>query len=726
MFADAIRHHQAGRLAEAARRYHQILSVRPDFPEALNNLGNILASSSRLDDAVMHYRKALELRPNYADAHRNLGGALLQQGKLADAATSYRKTLHLGANNVEVLLNLGNILGELGKPDEAIDCYRKALVVRADFPLAYNNLGVTLCSLGRLDEAIACYLRALKIDPNLVMTLNNLASAFVAQRKPAAALDVAKRSLQVQESDEAKAILVSCLSQMQGVADQQLRPVMVRALSECWGWPQALARVCIDLVKLVPDVAGCVARAVEAWPRPLPAQALFGANGLAALAADSLLSALLDAAPICDVEIERFLTMARRALLDTACDVSDSTDGIGFYSALARQCFINEYVFSVTSEEARKADDLRTLLTAALEAGAPVPPLWLAAAAAYFPLFSLPHSDRLLEREWPAEIGTILTQQVREPAAEQHIGATVAQLTGIEDDVSLLVQRQYEENPYPRWIRVPLPHKRAVSIEENLRQMFPLADLDRSLESSRQEILVAGCGTGQQPIRTAHQFPKARILAIDLSRSSLAYAIRKTREAGLTSIEYAQADLLKLGSLPRQFDVIEAGGVLHHLADPWMGWRALLSRLRPGGFMFVGLYSSIARQQLVGLRQSISAQGYGTTAEEIRRWRQDFLNANTGVGFADGRPSDLFTISSCRDLLFHVQEHHVALAEIEVFLEENDTTFLGFDVAAGILQSYRTRFPNDRAATNLAQWQAFERENPETFVGMYQFWIRKK
>lgn len=726
IFAEAIRHHQAGRLAEAARRYRQVLDINPDFPEALNNLGNILAGSSRLDDAVMHYRKALELRPHYADAHRNLGGALLQQGKLADAAASYRNTLNFSANNLEVLLNLGNILGELGKPDEAIDCYRKALVLRSDFPLAYNNLGATLFSVGRLDEAIACYLRALEIAPNLVMVLNNLASAYLAKGNPLAALDAAKRSLQIEESDDAKAILVSCLSHAQGVSDQQLRPILIRALAECWGWPHALARVCIDLVKLDVHVAGCVARAVEAWPRPLPAQTLFGANGLAALTADSLLSALLDAAPICDVEIERFLTTARHALLDTACDAAESSDGIGFYSALARQCFINEYVFSVSSEEDQKAADLRNRLTAALAGDAPVPPLWLAAAAAYFPLFTLPDSERLLQREWPEQIRTILTQQVREPAEEHRIGATVARLTGIEDDVSLLVQRQYEENPYPRWIRVPLPHKRAATIEEYLRQMFPSADLDRSPKGGTLEILVAGCGTGQQPIRTARQFPKARILAIDLSRSSLVYAIRKTRELGVSSIDYAQADLLKLGSLGRQFDVVEAGGVLHHLADPWTGWRALLTVLRPGGFMFVGLYSSIARQELVGLRKSISAEGYGTTAEEIRRWRQDFLNANNQVGRADGRPSDLFTISSCRDLLFHVQEHHVTLTEIELFLAENNLTFLGFDVAPDILQSYRVRFPDDRAATNLAQWQAFEREHPETFFGMYQFWVRKR
>ena len=151
------------------------------------------------------------------------------------------------------------------------------------------------------------------------MALNNLASALIAQGKPAAAFNVVKRSLQIEESDDAKSIFVTCLSRARGVPDDKgLRPLVVRALSEHWGWPSDLTRICIDLVKLDPDIAGCVARAVEAWPRPLPGQTLFGANGLAAVAADPLLSALLDAAPICDIEMERFLTMARRALLDAA------------------------------------------------------------------------------------------------------------------------------------------------------------------------------------------------------------------------------------------------------------------------------------------------------------------------------------------------------------------------------------------------------------------------
>src|SRR5687767_15026857 len=92
MFADALRHHQAGRLVEAELRYRQILVTHPG---------------------------------RYPEAHMNLGLALLDQGKLDESATSYQKALALRPNDVEALLNLGNILGDLGKAEEAIGCYRK-------------------------------------------------------------------------------------------------------------------------------------------------------------------------------------------------------------------------------------------------------------------------------------------------------------------------------------------------------------------------------------------------------------------------------------------------------------------------------------------------------------------------------------------------------------------------------------------------------------------------
>jgi hypothetical protein len=86
--------------------------------------------------------------------------------------------------------------------------------------------------------------------------------------------------------------------------------------------------------------------------------------------------------------------------------------------------------------------------------------------------------------------------------------------------------------------------------------------------------------------------------------------------------------------------------------------------------------------------------------------------------------ADFFSTSECRDLLFHVQEHHLTLPEIDSFLSRHNLHFIGFELAPGIAANYRYRFPEDRSMTKLASWQVFETENPITFASMYQFWIQ--
>ena len=68
---------------------------------------------------------------------------------------------------------------------------------------------------------------------------------------------------------------------------------------------------------------------------------------------------------------------------------------------------------------------------------------------------------------------------------------------------------------------------------------------------------------------------------------------------GVENVEFAHADIMKAAAIDRSFDFIDLSGVLHHLGDPWAGWRALLSLLRPGGIMQVGLYSELARKNVV-------------------------------------------------------------------------------------------------------------------------------
>ena len=218
----------------------------------------------------------------------------------------------------------------------------------------------------------------------------------------------------------------------------------------------------------------------------------------------------------------------------------------------------------------------------------------------------------------------------------------------------------------------------------------------------------------------------ANILAVDLSMASLSYAKRKTAELGIDSIEYAQADLLKLNSLDRTFDVIESSGVLHHLENPFEGWEVLLSLLRPHGLMRLGFYSDLARRDIVRIRNLIRSAGIGSSSQDIRDYRKHLLGLKNSenYGFVTSS-SDFFSTSACRDLLFHVQEHRMNLRTLDSFFKGNDLTFLGFEIDSFVIQSYKNRFPNDPSATNLDQWHIYEEENPNTFAAMYQFWIQK-
>jgi 2-polyprenyl-3-methyl-5-hydroxy-6-metoxy-1,4-benzoquinol methylase len=460
----------------------------------------------------------------------------------------------------------------------------------------------------------------------------------------------------------------------------------------------------------------------------LTSQLLFGPDGIAALAADRLLPALLTSTLNTDIALERFLTMARRLMLEAAHGAAANHDigpSLAFYSALARQCFINEYVFSCPDDETSKAAGLRDQLVTAIEARTPVPALWVLAVAAYFPLHALPLAARLLQAQWPEAVTAVLVQQICEPEEEAQLRPTIPRFTGIEDPISKLVRTHYEENPYPRWVKVGSTEP-SNGIVRYLHHKFPLVSLQDTGRHKTTEVLIAGCGTGQHVIELVQKLKDASVLAVDLSLSSLCYAARKTRELGITSITYSQADIMELDSAGRSFDMIESAGVLHHLADPFAGWQKLLSLLRPGGFMMVGLYSEVARRSIAKAKKIVANMGLASTASQIRQGRQDLLDPRknpdleslTGWG-------DFYSISTCRDLLFHLQEKQMTLAGIDEYLKDNNLTFLGFEIDGDVLHSYRQCFRTDPAATDLQNWQLFENDNPDTFSGMYQFWLQK-
>jgi SAM-dependent methyltransferase len=543
---------------------------------------------------------------------------------------------------------------------------------------------------GKPNEAVRLYQQLLALKPDHAEACNNLGCVLLAQGK----------------RDAAGAWFERALVLMPQLFDEF---VSVGAM----------------LVAVNPALGQGMKSAAGAWPRRLPARDLLGPAGFEAIRADALLRRVLASTTIRDIGLERLLTSIRLDVLRMASDAATG-DGVEdnvlvFCCALAKQCFINEYVFATTLEEAEQAERLKQKLLEALTQGSNIPALWPVVVAAYFPLGSLPNAQSLLERAWPTALTEVLVQQLRAPWEERQYRDLIPRLTDIDDDVSVQVRGQYEENPYPRWVHAASASA-SITLDEHLRTQFPTAAFRPLASDSSIDVLVAGCGTGRHPIEVAHKYKGARVLAVDLSLTSLCYAKRKTPAPLAEKIEYAQADILKLGSIERTFDLIEASGVLHHLADPTAGWRVLLALLRPGGFMHMGLYSELARRDIVAARTFILEQGYRPTADDIRRCRQELLDSPlSGVA----KVSDFFSTSECRDLLFHIQERRLTIPQIKSFIVENDLKFIGFEFAPQVMQRYRDIFGGDRFVRDLDRWHAFETERPDTFAGMYQFWIQK-
>lgn len=158
------------------------------------------------------------------------------------------------------------------------------------------------------------------------------------------------------------------------------------------------------------------------------------------------------------------------------------------------------------------------------------------------------------------------------------------------DDV---VARQYQRWVYPEPI-VDMPgwlqHQwQWFDPSHAYRVMWPDRDYVDDLD-----ILVAGCGTNQAAV-LAYTNPQSRVVAVDVSNTSLDHHRSLKERYDLTNLALHQLPIEDLGSLGRDFDLIVSTGVLHHLADPRAGMRALAQHLRPDGVVAVMLYARYGR-----------------------------------------------------------------------------------------------------------------------------------
>ncbi len=720
-FQAAIGKFQAGLLREAKSDFRKLKKRYPEVPDPGYFLSLIACQGAEYTEATRQIRSALAKDPKNARFVCQLANVLRLQGDLTAAVDQYHKALAHDGQMLEAWINLGVCLRRLADLDGARNAYIRSLEIRADIPEAHNNLGSICLLQDELDQAEQYFQRTIEIDPRFAGAWHNLGRLYMKTGELARALPALRQAV-VLAPDNTLFLtdLSACLGQTR-LAESD--PVLEQDLLRCL----KLDRVdggtlgqAVGLYLVEHSPVGEVLRRLRIAGESDP---LDDAD-LEALS-NELLLVYMEREQVCNPDLEFVLTRLRQELLARvsrpACDVQVPAR---LLQALACQCFYNEYVFAERDSERHLLDQLDQELCRQLNA-TDFDVTALLVYACYRPLYRHPRVRQLRDTivNIDAGIGNLVRIQITEPLQEEDLRKQIPSLSGGGDATSGRVRQQYEENPYPRWFQAD--HPPSGSLFDYLTGLFP-----RAMETVRRDVgavdvLVAGCGTGLQTIRNARRLPAARITGLDLSLASLAYALRKSRAAGLDRIRYYRGDILDLEALPGEFDFIESFGVLHHMRDPLEGWRCLRKKLRPGGIMRIGLYSYLARGPVRAAREFIASRNYGSEADDIRRCRQEILALSPDHPAHVLRDSpDFYSLSECRDLMFHINEHQLDIPFIKNAVRALELRFLGFEFPdTRAMNEFSRHHPAPGSALDLDLWHDFERENPATFVSQYVAWL---
>ena len=195
LYQHALSQQTSGHLDKAIATYRKLLRLKPDFIEALCNLGAVLHTVKDYTGAAECYRNVLKINPRLPQLHYNLGAALHAMGDAEAALGSYAQAVRLRPDYLEAHFNCGLLEMERGLYFQSLEHLGRALSVNPDVAEVYNCIGLCLKRLGRHGDAIANLKKAVQITPAYFEALNNLAVELMADGQFEAAVECSKQAL---------------------------------------------------------------------------------------------------------------------------------------------------------------------------------------------------------------------------------------------------------------------------------------------------------------------------------------------------------------------------------------------------------------------------------------------------------------------------------------------------------------------------------------------------
>ncbi len=170
--------HGAGRLAEAAQVYQQVLAAAPLHAEAMDMMGVLILQTGQPAQALVWIQQAIGIDAAVADFHVHHAHTLLALGRPSDAAAASRAALRLKRGHAEAHQALGRALTDTGDYAGALKEFRDAVRLKPDLLDGLNDLGTALHHANRLEEAAKTLARAAAREPKVSSIQLNLSSVL--------------------------------------------------------------------------------------------------------------------------------------------------------------------------------------------------------------------------------------------------------------------------------------------------------------------------------------------------------------------------------------------------------------------------------------------------------------------------------------------------------------------------------------------------------------------
>lgn len=651
-------------------------------------------------------------------------------------------------NEIKSKINmyLGNIYYNLQKFEEAINFFSKSITINKNNIDAYNDLALTHYFNKDLSKSKKILDQALTIEPLNPKIFNTLASIYIMDEN----YDEAEKKLEKlikKNKGNADSFCNLALIKIRKNDFQKSYEYLIESLKKDSNHRQALMNFTIIINFIVIDkkdyqqICRIIIEIIDKKYfyrsgdlMPIIKKLLNFDNNFLFLKKNCnymnsnqiiekiyeiplFLKALELQHPIPDLEIEKFLKILRLKILHDKDLLLINFDTFNLLNCLSAYFFQIEYVVSININEAKEVIKLKEKLNE-IDTYDQSTLISLYIFGMYQKISDLSNFQRFIIYK----SNPLIKSHILDFIEENSIKSKLKSLSEIQNNTSAIVQNQYEENPYPRWSHFNLTIQ-SKSVEEVFRTLNLKYNTEISINFDFPNILIAGCGTGQHAISSKMRFKNSKLICIDLSKSSLAYAQRKVKELKLDNIEFFQCDILNIDQLSQEnFDIIESVGVIHHMEDPEIGLKNLAQKVKIGGFIKIGLYSQLARDSINIYRKKYAAKDY-LTKEKLIQFREKIIFENITPELFE--ISDFYSLSEFRDLMCHVQEHQFNLIQIDKLLKKNNLRFIGFEITNQIvLETFINEFGSNNLY-NLNKWNEFEIRYPKSFIGMYQFWCQK-